>query len=145
ERIRTVAAVCAARDGMVAGLCSHGLLADQVSAAANRFPGASLTVVLGSDKLVQLFDPRWYDGDRDAVLAGLVALAEVRYTVRDGEDGGPALAAAAELGDAGRILPLDVDAAIAAVSSRTIRWHARAGGDVSPWVPREAMGSVADA
>jgi len=145
ERIASLAAVCSSRDGLTAGLASHGLLADQAAAARGRFPGASITVVVGSDKLSQLFDGRWYDGDRDAVLAGLFALADVRYSIRAGDEVGGALAAAASLGYEERIRPLDVDPAIAAVSSRAIRERARAGADVSGWIPREALGWVVDA
>jgi nicotinate-nucleotide adenylyltransferase len=141
QRIRIVAEVCAAHPGLALGLCSHGLLADQVAAAGERFPGARLAVVLGSDKLVQLFDPGWYD-DRDASLAALFAAAEVRYSVRDGADPAPALAEAGALGLAGRIRPLDVDPAIAAVSSREVRELVRAGGDVAGLVPPEALPAV---
>jgi nicotinic acid mononucleotide adenylyltransferase len=141
ERLRTVEAVCAARPGLALGLCSHGLLGDQVAAAAERFPGAELSVVMGSDKLAQLFDPVWYT-DRDRALAALFASAGVRYAVRDGDDVTEALATAAELGHGGRIEPLDVDPRVAAVSSRRVRQLARAGEDVAGLVPPEVSGTV---
>jgi len=141
ERIRTVAAVCASRPATAAGLCSHGLLADQVAAAEDRFPGAGVTLVVGSDKLAQLFDPRWYE-DRDAALAGLFARADVRYAVRAGDDLRGALRIAGELGHGDRIRPLPVDPAVASVSSRTVREALRAGRDVWAWVAPEARDAV---
>lgn len=85
-RLEALRAVCARRPGILPAVCSHGLLADQVAAAAERFPGARLLLALGSDKALQLLDPRWY-GDRDQVLDALFALAEVRYAVRPGDEG----------------------------------------------------------
>ena len=146
ERIRTVAAVCASRPATAAGLCSHGLLADQVAAAEDRFPGAGVTLVVGSDKLAQLFDPRRpgprTTADRDAALAGLFAHADVRYAVRAGDDVRGALRIAGELGHGDRIRPLPVDPAVAAVSSRTVREALRAGRDVWAWVAPEARDAV---
>jgi nicotinic acid mononucleotide adenylyltransferase len=141
ERIRTVAAACGARDGWSLGLCSHGLLADQVAAAAERFPDARLTVVLGSDKLAQLFDPSWYE-DREAELAALFTAADVRYAVRGGDDVAGALAAAGELDLAGRVAPLPVDPSVAGVSSSAVRRLARTGGDLAGLVPDEALDAV---
>jgi nicotinamide-nucleotide adenylyltransferase len=144
ERAATVAEVCASQVGMTLGLCSHGLLADQVAAAAERFPDAELSVVLGSDKLAQLFDPVWY-ADRDAALGALFGAADVRYAARDGADLGPALVEAEALGHSARIRPLDVDPAVADVSSRAVRAMARAGEDVARLVPSEALATVAAA
>jgi cytidyltransferase-like protein len=141
ERIRTVAGVSAGRPGMALGLTSHGLLVEQAAAAASRFPGAALLVVMGSDKLAQLFDPRWYP-DRDAAVADLLEVAEVRYAVRSGDDVAGPLAKAERVGFAGRIRPLDVDPAVAAVSSRLVRQLAREGRGVSTLVPPEALDAV---
>jgi cytidyltransferase-like protein len=141
ERIRTVAAVCAARHGLALGLCSHGLLADQVAAAAERFPGASLTLVLGSDKLTQLFDPEWYD-ERDVALRGLFGAADVRYAIRGDDDVSDALAEAEALGLGERVHPLAVDPAVAELASSAVRSLARSGGDVAGLVPMEALDAV---
>jgi nicotinic acid mononucleotide adenylyltransferase len=143
QRIRTLAAVCAAREGMAVGLCSHGLLADQVAAATDRFPGTQVFVVLGSDKLVQLLDPAWYD-DRDAALRGLFSSAHVLFAPRrgDGDAVARALREAAALGWADRIHDLDVPPSLAAVASRDVRERARRGVDVSALVPPEALAAV---
>ena len=46
---------------------------------------AALSVIVGSDKLLQLFDPRWYE-NRDAVIATLLDRAHVRYGLRAGDE-----------------------------------------------------------
>jgi nicotinic acid mononucleotide adenylyltransferase len=141
ERIRTVAAVCAARHGLALGLCSHGLLADQVAAAAQRFPGASLTLAVGSDKLAQLFDRAWYD-ERDTALRELFGAADVRYAVRGDDDVADALAEAKTLGLGGRVHRLAVDPDVAELSSSAVRSLARSGSDVAGLVPVEALHAV---
>jgi nicotinamide-nucleotide adenylyltransferase len=143
ERVETLAAACASRDDLAAGLCSHGLLADQVAAAAERFPGAGLFVVLGSDKLAQVLDPAWYD-DREAALRALFSSAEVLYATRRGDEPvvDRAMAEARALGWAGRIHALDVPPDLAAVASRDVRDRARRGEDVSGLVPPEALPAV---
>ncbi len=143
ERIETLAAVCAGREGLAAGLTSHGLLADQVAAAAGRFPRAALSVVLGSDKLAQLLDPAWYE-DRERALATLFSSATVLYATRRGEEEAVAraVAEAAALGWEDRVRRLDVPPGVAAVASRDVRDRARRGDDVSALVPPEALGAV---
>ncbi|MFL5797962.1 MAG: adenylyltransferase/cytidyltransferase family protein [Actinomycetota bacterium] len=143
ERIETLAAACAGREGLAAGLCSHGLLADQVTAAAGRFPGADLFVVLGSDKLSQLLDPAWYE-DRERALASLFSSATVLYATRRGEEelAARAVAEAVALGWGARIRRLDVPPDVASVAARDVRDRARRGDDVSALVPAEALGAV---
>jgi nicotinic acid mononucleotide adenylyltransferase len=139
DRIAALEAVCAGDDRLALGLTSHGLLVDQVRGARRRFPVARLTVLAGSDKAVQLLDPRWYV-DRDADLAALFAAAQLRVAVRTGED--VALAAALARPEnarwAPRFLPLEVDPAVAGVSSRLVRERIRRGEDVTALVPPAA-------
>src|SRR5439155_12171175 len=146
ERLEVLEAFCATRPGLVVGLASHGLLVDQVRAAAGRFHGARLDVVVGADKLVQLFDPAWY-GDRDAALSGLFGEAELLVAARGGEEAAlrGVLAEGARLGWGGRIRLIDADPRVAAVSSRTVRERARAGAEVTELVPAEALPAVLDA
>jgi nicotinamide-nucleotide adenylyltransferase len=138
DRLEVLRRFCRGRLGMVPGVCSHGLLADQVAAAAARFPGARLTLVVGSDKVLQLLDPRWY-GDRDAALEGLFARAEVRFAVRAGEEGAveEALARPENRRWRGRFSRLEVPPEVAAVSSRAVRELLRRGEDVRGLVPPE--------
>lgn len=134
DRVASVVAVSRAHPELGAAVCSHGLLADQAEAVARRFPGAAVVMGMGSDKVRQLFDPRWY-GDPRAALERLFALAEVVYALRAGDDDpGDAL----EPGWRSRLRRVDLPPAVAGISSTSVRDRLRAGGDVSALVPAEA-------
>jgi nicotinamide-nucleotide adenylyltransferase len=128
------------------GLCSHGLLADQAEAAGERFPGAELWMVTGSDKVQQLFDPRWYE-DRDEALERLFARARVLYAERAGTEGvvDDLLARPENERWRDRLRRLDVPPEIAGLSSRMVRELVRRGDDVLALVPPEAREAVARA
>ncbi len=136
ERVEALKDFCAARPGAAVGLCSHGLLVEEVRAAADRFPGAELALVVGSDKVLQLFDPAWYQ-DRDAVLEDLFRRATVLYAVREGEAEGlnTALADPAHARWRHRLRQIDVAPEAAAVSSGLVRARLRRGQDVSHVLP----------
>jgi len=140
DRIRALEAVCRSRGGLVVGLASHGLITDQVRAARRRFPGSALTVLVGSDKAVQLLDPGWY-ADRDPALERLFAEADVRYVVRAGGEAAIAEAFGRARNErwARRFAPLRADPALAGVSSRLVRERLGRGEDVSALVPAEAL------
>jgi nicotinic acid mononucleotide adenylyltransferase len=137
-RIETLRRFCGARPGMAVGLCSHGLLADQVRAARLRFAAVELSLVVGSDKVLQILDPRWYD-DRDAALEPMLTEAHVLYAVRAGEDEAvrDTLARPENARWRGRFERLPVSREIAAISSREVRELIRAGRDVGALVPEE--------
>ncbi|MGH2721632.1 MAG: nicotinate-nicotinamide nucleotide adenylyltransferase [Actinomycetota bacterium] len=145
-RLDCLLAMAAARPGVGLALSSHGLIADQVEAAARRFPGARLVVGMGSDKVLQLLDPRWYD-DRSAALDRLTGLATVAYAPRAGEEEAVAevLARSENAPWRGAFADLGLPPGVADVSSREVRWRLRAGGDVSHLLPpevAESMGSL---
>jgi nicotinic acid mononucleotide adenylyltransferase len=121
-----------------AAISSHGLLADQVEAAAVSFPRSRLVLGMGFDKLRQLFDRRWYE-DRDDVLDRLFDRAEVAVAARAGDAPDPA---AGEPRWSGRISAVRLPPDVAAVSSRTVRDAVRAGEDVSASVPPEVLSFV---
>jgi nicotinamide-nucleotide adenylyltransferase len=138
DRVRALVRVCE-RDGrFAAAVCSRGLLTEQVEAASGAFPNAALSVIVGSDKLIQLFDPRWY-ADRDAAVSALLSRARVRYGVRAGDE--EAVRALLAGTDArpwlDRLEPLDVPPDVAAVSSSRVRELIRSGADVTALVPVE--------
>jgi nicotinic acid mononucleotide adenylyltransferase len=143
ERIAALEWFCRSRPRALVGLCSHGLLSDQVTAARRRFPRAVLSLVMGSDKVLQLLDPVWYE-DRDAALARLFEQADVRYAVRAGE----ARAVESALADLpgawrARFTRLDVPESVAAISSRSVRERLRRGEDVRALVPPEVHAFLA--
>ena len=134
DRLALLDRVVAGRRGLAVGVCSHGLLAEQVEAATERFPGAELRVVLGSDKLMQLFDRGWYR-DRDAALDSMFARARVLYAVRSGDEDAVAAVLSANGRWRGFVERLDVPPEIASISSRDVRERRRRGEDVSGLVP----------
>lgn len=125
---------CEPRPWARTAVSSHGLLVDQVEAAAASFPRSRLVLGMGSDKLRQLLDRRWYK-DRDSVLDRLFDRAEVATAARSGA--GPDVAD--EPRWAGRIRAVRLPAEVAAVSSRSVREAVRAGRDVSSIVPPEVL------
>jgi nicotinamide-nucleotide adenylyltransferase len=137
ERIRAVRDVCAGREVWTLALCSHGLLVDQVDAARGRFPEAELRLVIGSDKVLQVLDPKWY-GDADTALTRLFSQADVMYAVREGEAAAVQAALGANARWSDKFLRLDVPPEVAAISSREVRSRLREGQDVTHLVPLEA-------
>jgi nicotinamide-nucleotide adenylyltransferase len=139
ERLDALERFCARRPGHALGLASHGLLAEQVTAAAERFPAAELSLVMGSDKALQLLDPGWYE-DRDAALRSLFLHARVLYAERSGQGGGvrAALSRPANRPWRDRFELLSVPPEIASVSSRRVRELMARGDDVRALVPPES-------
>jgi nicotinamide-nucleotide adenylyltransferase len=133
--LASLLAWCEPRPWARVAVCSHGLLADQVEAAAAAFPGARLVLGMGSDKVLQLLDPRWYR-DRDAVLERLLERAEVAAAPRAGH-AMESVVRRTPWPD--RIRTLRLPAELAAVSSRAVREAVRAGQDVSALVPAEIL------
>jgi nicotinamide-nucleotide adenylyltransferase len=139
-RLDCLTALVAGRPVVEVALSSHGLIADQVEAAARRFPGSRLVVGMGSDKVLQLLDPRWYD-DRATALDRLTGLATVAYAARAGEDEAVAATLARPENEPWRaaFVDLGLPSGVAGVSSREVRARLRAGEDVSDLVPAEVL------
>lgn len=139
EVLASLLAWCDRRPWARVAVCSHGLLTDQVEAAAASFPRSRLVLGMGSDKVLQLLDPRWYQ-DRDAVLERLFDRAEVVEAARAGH----AMEAVREARWSHRIRTVRLPARLEAISSRTIREAIRRSeGDVSAAVPPEILPFVA--
>jgi hypothetical protein len=85
-RLEALRRLTVTHEGLFAARASHRLLVDQAEAARDRWPRAPPTILLGSDKVLQLFEPAWYE-DRDAALDRLFAAANVRYAARVGHRG----------------------------------------------------------
>jgi hypothetical protein len=78
------------RDALV--LLNRGLYVDEArTIRALLAPSAELTLIVGYDKIVQIFDPKYY-ADRDTALRALFSLAHLLVAPREGE-GASALAA----------------------------------------------------
>jgi len=138
DRVASLLAYSRSRTGRGAALCSHGLYADQADAAREAFPRADLVFGIGSDKVLQLLDPAWYE-DRDASLQKLFSVARVGYAVREGEQ--QRLAAALDEASRwrDRMEPIALPPDVAGLSSRRVREEVVRGRDVAGMVPPEVL------
>ena len=118
------------------GASSHGLYADQAEAARLLYPDADITFLVGSDKVEQIFDPRWYD-DPDAALERLFGSA--RLVVAPRADQGDLLRAVLDAPQnrrfADRVSILRLHPAVSDLSSTRVRGMLRAGAEPAGLVP----------
>jgi nicotinamide-nucleotide adenylyltransferase len=92
DRLAQMRAFVAGRRGEALVLLNRGLYVDEArTIRALLAPSAELTLIVGYDKIVQIFDPKYY-ADRDAALRKLFSLARLLVAPRAGE-GPEALAA----------------------------------------------------
>jgi nicotinic acid mononucleotide adenylyltransferase len=121
-------------------LFNRGLYVEQARAVRRSFPAVShLTFLVGFDKIVQIFDPRYYS-DRDAALRELFGLAHLLVAPR-GRDGEKELRALLERPEnrpfANAVQTLPFDPAYREISSTRVRQNPTAyAGDVPPEVLR---------
>ena len=105
-------------------LFNRGLYVDQALAAHARWPDLdTLLFLVGYDKIVQIFDPRYYD-DRDAALRKLFGLASFLVAPRDdatADDLAALLSRPENRPFAARVQSLPLPNAVAAVSSTGLR------------------------
>ena len=136
RRIESLLAFAEAHPVIGVAISSHGRYVDQAEAFARTFPGARPVIAVGSDKVLQLLDPVWYD-DRDAALARLFAVADIAYAARSGGEEELDRLLASEPRWAPRLRQLDVSPTLARISSRDVRRRVRAGEDVGALVPEQ--------
>jgi nicotinic acid mononucleotide adenylyltransferase len=119
-------------------ILNRGLYVDQAQIVRAAYPDlGELVFLVGFDKIVQIFDPRYYD-DRDAALGQLFALAAFLVAPR-GNDEGPALAALLDRPEnrrfAGAVRPLDLPPGLREVASSTVRDGVAGGAQADRTVP----------
>ncbi len=143
-------------------LFNRGLYVEQAEALRSSFPGTQhIFFLLGFDKVVQIFDPHYYE-DRNTSLTALFRLAELLVAPR-GDDGAQELDALLQRPENKRfaqyVHPLPFDARYRTMSSTLIRQgNAASMGDVPAEVQQfirethaydapiqQADGSVVDA
>lgn len=126
------AAARALGDGLA--LLQGGLYVEQArSMKALVAPGAEVALIVGYDKIVQIFDPRYY-ADRDAALRDLFAEAEVVVAPRGGagkDDLQALLARPENRVFAGRVRFAPLEARYQADSSTEARTLAAQGGNLA--------------
>ena len=118
------------------GASSHGLYADQADAAQKLYPDAEITFLVGSDKVEQIFDPKWYD-DPDRALERLFGSA--RLVVAPRADQGELLRSVLDAPQnrrfADRVSILRLHPAVSDLSSTRVRGLLRAGAEPAGLVP----------
>jgi nicotinamide-nucleotide adenylyltransferase len=128
------------------GLTNRGLYVEQAELIRSGLPSlVDLTFLVGFDKIVQIFDPRYYD-ERDAALRALFDLASFAVAPRAGA--GPAelaelLARPQNRPFAGRVRPLELARAYAEVSASAIRAALASGQTLAPGLPPESAVFIA--
>jgi nicotinic acid mononucleotide adenylyltransferase len=134
DRLLTLRAACTSP--LIVSACSHGLYADQAEAAARLFPGVEISVLVGSDKVLQIFDPSWYE-DREQALRRL--FSEARLVVAPRSDQGDllreTLAAPQNRAWRDRVEVLRLHPAVGDLSSTRVRGLLRSGADSTGLVP----------
>lgn len=140
DRLRALEAFARSRERVLPALASHGLLAEQAEAARRRFPAAGVFLVMGSDKALQVLDPKWY-ADRDMALTGMFASAGVLYADRSGQEGVVEGVLARPENERWRssFERLEVPPDVAAVSSREVRERLYRGEGAASLVPPEVQ------
>jgi nicotinic acid mononucleotide adenylyltransferase len=92
DRLAQMRAFVAGRRREALALLNRGLYVDEArTLRALLAPSAELTLIVGYDKIVQIFDPKYY-ADRDTALRTLFSLARLLVAPREGE-GADALSA----------------------------------------------------
>jgi nicotinamide-nucleotide adenylyltransferase len=100
------------------------------------FPSAEITFLVGSDKVLQIFDDRWYE-DRADAMDRLFTNARLLVAPRSdqGEDLRDALRAAGNGSWADRVEVLRLHPAVSDLSSTRVRGLLRAGAEPAGLVP----------
>jgi hypothetical protein len=112
---------------------------EQAALLAAQYPGGELTFLTGHDKIVQIFDPRYY-AERVAALGELFRLASVRVAPRAGRSTGALHALLAEPQNrpfAAAVSALALGEDVDALSSTLVREAVGAGEPWEDMVPAE--------
>ncbi|MGH9197097.1 MAG: hypothetical protein ACRD1T_15325 [Acidimicrobiia bacterium] len=120
ERARCLAELTRRRPWLFAAVCMESLIEEQALLIARRFPDAHPIFGVGSDKLIQIFDPSWYS-DHLASFERLFDAASLAYAIRAGEESGVSQTLESNERFASKIRKLSLSPALAEVSSREVR------------------------
>ncbi|HKV84013.1 MAG TPA: hypothetical protein VJN88_05620 [Ktedonobacterales bacterium] len=146
DRVAQMRAYVRGSRGHALALTNRGLYYEQARLLRRRFKSAEVSLLIGFDKVTQIFDARYYD-DRDAALSALFASARLLVAPRDGA-GCAELAALLGRREnkrfAERVTYLDAPARFADDSSTRARMLAANGADVASLrdLPPEAVALI---
>jgi nicotinic acid mononucleotide adenylyltransferase len=127
------------RSGVGVALVNRGLYVEQAALLREHLPSSEVVFVVGHDKIVQVFDPRYYD-EREQALEELFRLAAFRVAPRLGQSAAElrALLSAPENAPyASGVVPLALDTDVDALSSTLVREAIRRGEPWEDHVPAE--------
>lgn len=122
------------------GLVNRGLLVEQAALVAARYPECRLAFLVGHDKIVQVFDPRYYQ-DRDSALRALFERAAFHVAPRQGQSEAALRALLAREENrpfAAQVAALAVAADVDLLSSTAVRQAIARGASWEHLVPPEA-------
>ncbi len=123
-------------------LFNRGLYLEQAEAIRQSFPKVRrILFLMGFDKLVQIFDPRYYT-DRDAALSQLFELAELLVAPRGNQDRDDIMAILQRPENrrfAPAVHPLPFDPAYRSISSTEVRQGAEGSSHEVPQEVRQFM------
>lgn len=128
-------------------LTNRGLYVDHAAMVGAHFPHSNLVFLVGHDKIVQIFDPRYY-AVRDDALRLLFRHSTFRVAPRQGHGDAALQALLAQPENrafADNVLPLAVDADVDTLSSTRVREAAATGAPWSTLAPRDTVEFVRDA
>lgn len=129
----------ARRQSVGVALVNRGLYVEQAALLRARFPTSAIVFVVGHDKIVQIFDPRFY-ADRDASLRALFDLASLRVAPRLGQGEATLrelLAEAENTPFAAGVAPLPLPVEVDTLSSTLVRAAIQNGEPWDALVPEE--------
>jgi nicotinic acid mononucleotide adenylyltransferase len=155
DRLLVLHRYAAARRRLGIVVVNRGLYVEQAIALRRTFPAIkALYFIVGFDKILQIFDPRYY-ADRDAALDELFRCAEFLVAPR-ADFAPPALMAQPQHGPLEQLLarpdnrrfrpyvrPLIVPPGFAGLSSTRVRARLAAGHSIERYVPKEVVTFVA--
>jgi nicotinamide-nucleotide adenylyltransferase len=146
DRALVLARYAARRPRYGVAVCNRGLYVEEAEALAPLLPaGAALWFVVGYDKIVQVFDPRYY-ADRTAALDRLFALAGFLVAPRAGASHRDLAALLARPENApyrARVRPLPLAPAYRDQSATAVRAALAAGQNVDGLLAPQAAAFIA--
>jgi nicotinic acid mononucleotide adenylyltransferase len=138
DRLLLLDALVADDPRLGALILNRGLYVDQARIVRAAYPAlAELVFLVGFDKIVQIFDPRYYD-DRDAALEQLFGLATFLVAPRGGDDTSTLTALLGRPENrrfADTVRPLDLPVELREIASSTIRGGLAGGARPDETVP----------
>lgn len=147
DRLLVLSAIVETRPWAAVAVANRGLYVEEAEALARTLPaGTALWFLVGSDKVLQIFDPRYYH-DREAALATLFGRAGLLAAGR-GPSGANEIRILLVRPEnrpyQDRVRLLDLPAAVTDISSTAVREALARGEGIEGLVPAEVRALIAE-